>query len=1297
MISRRIHTKPENDDYGRLARYCADTRNSGEKVLVSWHRGCDADDYQLGIREVEATQQLNTRSQKEKTYHLIVSFRTEDEPLLTPEIFREIEEEFARALGFNEHQRHCGVHKNTNNVHMHVAYNMIHPLRLTRHEPYRDYRKRDEVARRLEQRFGLVIDNGRQPEESPKRTNDKAALFEAHTGRQSFAGYVAEHKEELAKTLECSGWKEFHAGLAGFGLGLKLRGRGCVIHDLYSHHTVKASSLGREFSRQALERGFGLFEESLVVAPEPAVRYEAGPLQPHPDTQELFEEFRRALEAPRVPDTQAVTRSWSTYLKRRAVEGDPLALEVLRSRPVTGGTPAPATERTTPDQEGPTAADPLDKERMLLTAFREITERRGIFQMPALHAEVLEYARLRGHSLATEDVAGFFSRPDMASRFVAMAGSNPLNPEYTTRELLQAEMDNRMYLSLGRKRLPSVLTDKETAEKLDAKAEKLFSFAFAGEQREAALGILTSEDFITCVQGDPGTGKTTMLQAVVATHGAHRTTGLSKAGLAAKKLGDEAGMRSMTIDRFCIDYERRLLALASDRSPKILEDTAYIEKAFSQGQGLLIVDEASMMGSMDASRLCAIAAREKARLVLVGDTRQLPGVGAGKPFELWQEQGAPTFRLKEIRRQQNTQERAAVEAVTLHDDVTAALELLESADASHVRIIGEKGERTSLIVAEYFKHLDRSGIRPLLITSLNKDRLLFNQEIRKELKLRGQIVNETKIRQEVELPTGEVQTREMAVGDEILFTRRPSGQKVRVTGEQVILNGTRARITALKGREYTVAFENGDTASFNGREFRHFDHAYSLSTYKAQGQSADAHVIYHAPVSSPLLTRNEFLVGISRNKHHVSIYTDSREKLLEKARKLAVKKTTLETFEHGVIRSEGTPYLKALSAAVSKRTFADAQARKEREAATQKAGDWNKVSFAERKRINALYRDARDTFHDALAEAAKLAAQPNGLEADALQCQKEFQDTVGTLEAVQGEKRRQAMAARRKAEAAFCKTVAREYAPQGHRAKWRPEERDVFARDAAMISVEKQRLLTEYRIAHEKRRAAWKMLRQEKEHRYSELRSKWQTQRTQWKRNNALLGRDTMRLIALSKARQLAEEEKLRAEFVKRRNQLREEMPFLGWSGFVQHKARNNDKAALEIWSTMGETPSLAMDREQSSEQLLNSLQRRVDNRGNILYTLPDGGMVKDNGRKIHFSPDAQSQKVALALARRKYGAHFVRERNTFCAGTRQKNGYAYTLDNGIIVRETENAVFCSREDAGAKRVAMELEGRKFG
>ena len=130
MIPKRIDREDRSDNYRALALYIADAKIGhvqGEKTFHHWYTGGDADSYLEGLIEVETTQALNTRAKGEKTYHLMVSFHPEDEAKLTPPILEEIETMLADALGFSGYQRHCGVHVNTNNMHLHVAYNMIEP------------------------------------------------------------------------------------------------------------------------------------------------------------------------------------------------------------------------------------------------------------------------------------------------------------------------------------------------------------------------------------------------------------------------------------------------------------------------------------------------------------------------------------------------------------------------------------------------------------------------------------------------------------------------------------------------------------------------------------------------------------------------------------------------------------------------------------------------------------------------------------------------------------------------------------------------------------------------------------------------------------------------------------------------------------------------------------------------------------------------------------------------------------------------------------------------------------------
>lgn len=330
MISKHVAYEAAHDDYAALARYIADAGHDGEKCLASWCAGCVADDdYELAIVEAQAVQSLNTRSQKEKTYHLLISFRPEDEAKLTPEAFKAIEERFAAALGFSEHQRHCGIHKNTNNIHMHVSYNMVHPERYARHEPFRDYATRDKLCRELEREYGLTVDNGREQHREDALT-PKAATIEAQTGQESFESYAKRHKEKIFEALEgATHWQDLHETLKVHGMGIKPHGNGLVVTDLHGAHATKASTIDRALSANRLQGRFGDFQpyRSLRQIQELS-RYQAVPLHRSPERGELYAKYKSGIETRKMrlegikkrEDTRiaAIREEWAA--KRREIE-----------------------------------------------------------------------------------------------------------------------------------------------------------------------------------------------------------------------------------------------------------------------------------------------------------------------------------------------------------------------------------------------------------------------------------------------------------------------------------------------------------------------------------------------------------------------------------------------------------------------------------------------------------------------------------------------------------------------------------------------------------------------------------------------------------------------------------------------------------------------------------------------------------------------------------------------------------------------------------------------------------------
>ncbi len=314
MIAKRIDRKPGNDNYRALALYVAAAKSKSqpeEKSLFSWHVGCLADDYQLGIIEALATQNLNTRTKKEKTYHLMVSFRPEDEVKLTPEVFQEIERHFADALGFSEHQRHCGVHKNTSNIHMHMAYNMINPKTFNRHEPFRDFQKLSNICRAMESRFSLKVDQGidESKEKSSAKTNVKAQTIEAHTGQQSLFNYALEQKAKILEDVAtATTWEEFHVVTLKLGLEIKLSGNGLAFQDRFGKHRAKASDIDRSLSKANLEKSLGPFcppSQELLRTVKAEKSYTAVPLYLGYERDNLYEQYKAEL-AQRKTDLESI-------------------------------------------------------------------------------------------------------------------------------------------------------------------------------------------------------------------------------------------------------------------------------------------------------------------------------------------------------------------------------------------------------------------------------------------------------------------------------------------------------------------------------------------------------------------------------------------------------------------------------------------------------------------------------------------------------------------------------------------------------------------------------------------------------------------------------------------------------------------------------------------------------------------------------------------------------------------------------------------------------------------------------
>ena len=194
--------------------------------------------------------------------------------------------------------------------------------------------------------------------------------------------------------------------------------------------------------------------------------------------------------------------------------------------------------------------------------------------------------------------------------------------------------------------------------------------ALTAGQKEAVKLVLSDRDRTVGVQGYAGTGKTTMLNRARTLAGKKgwRVVGLAPSASAARTLAGESGIESETLQRFLARNSGVAEGRLTRKGAKALRAT------FSRT--VLVVDEGSLASTVQARDLLRIARELRIpKLVLVGDSRQLDAVDAGKPFAQLQAAGMKTAVMDEIMRQRDPELKAAVQA-SLAGEIGKAFEKL---------------------------------------------------------------------------------------------------------------------------------------------------------------------------------------------------------------------------------------------------------------------------------------------------------------------------------------------------------------------------------------------------------------------------------------------------------------------------------------------------------------------------------------------------------------------------------------------------------------------------------------------
>jgi conjugative relaxase-like TrwC/TraI family protein len=520
---------------------------------------------------------------------------------------------------------------------------------------------------------------------------------------------------------------------------------------------------------------------------------------------------------------------------------------------------------------------------------------------------------------------GQFSLGELESSINKTPGVVALNDKYlTTERVIEAEKSILEKVESGKMAVTPLMSDTEFAKK----TENSPSFNGLTEgQKQALAFIATTSDNVVAIQGDAGTGKTTMFKELGQMLSEAKTVfgsnteivALAPTGKASSAMFKEAGLESQTIDRF------------------LLQPTENTKQ-----ERLYIVDEASMIPTLKLAALLEKAELEGARIVLTGDIKQLAPVEQGSMFaKLQNDDLISKVEMTEVLRQKTeiTQEYAKSfkegNIETAFEKLEQSGCLIQNADTVALREniisnaisdIKEYGLESVAVLANsnQMKSYLNEGIRNELISAgiLNSENsITINALEAKQLskldaliatnyepgdvmfahKMQGDIKSGDEVRVlEVNQETNQIligyenskgeskerwidaekaaeaynlygeTERELTVGDKIAFTRNDGELK----------NGEQAIITDIDSQKGVITVDkDGQDIKIDIKEYRNIDYGYATTTHKSQGMTAE-HVHIYAEADT-MQNFNSGYVEATRAKEDVHLYVNDKDAVIE--------------------------------------------------------------------------------------------------------------------------------------------------------------------------------------------------------------------------------------------------------------------------------------------------------------------------------------------------------------------------------------------------------------------------------
>ena len=404
------------------------------------------------------------------------------------------------------------------------------------------------------------------------------------------------------------------------------------------------------------------------------------------------------------------------------------------------------------------------------------------------------------------------------------------------------------------------------------KIEKDINIELSDKQREAIESV--NDNNVCIITGGPGTGKTTIIKAIIELYKKHgmKPVLCAPTGRAAKRMTETTGEEAKTL--------HRLLELAGISDDNENFNTDLLVTPIDGD--IIIVDEASMLDMFLMNYLLK-AIYKGTKLVLVGDINQLPSVGPGSVLkDIIESEKIHTITLNQIFRQA-AKSKIIVNAHRVNEG--------QNFISGNVKQTIIDDENIDLLDDFFFIQENNQEKIQQTIISLCKGRLqnygnydFFNniQVITptkkgklgtKELNILLQNELNPEEEDKKERNFGEVVFREQ---DRVMQTKnnynilweKENEREFKKELGNGIFNGELGIIDKINKEDKTirVKFDDGKIATYESTDLDQLEHAYAITVHKSQGSEFDVVILVAAQSAPMLLTRNLIYTAMTRAK-----------------------------------------------------------------------------------------------------------------------------------------------------------------------------------------------------------------------------------------------------------------------------------------------------------------------------------------------------------------------------------------------------------------------------------------------